>query len=164
MAVDYFINLGSDIKGESKDKAQGPNGDVDVLKYGWGATNDGTTHDGSGGGGGKAEVQDFWFDKFVDSATPAIALACLTGKHIDECDFLARKAGGGQEPFLKYKFEDCIITSIGHGGVNDKDDRPTERVTLNFAKITIDYLKQDEEGVTKSVGEKGYDIAGNAPI
>ena len=31
MAVDMFINLGTSIKGESKDRTQGPKGDCDVL-------------------------------------------------------------------------------------------------------------------------------------
>ena len=33
MALDMFINMGAKIKGESKDKAQGPKGDIDILAW-----------------------------------------------------------------------------------------------------------------------------------
>ena len=36
MALDMFINMGANIKGESRDKVQGPKGDIDILSWTWG--------------------------------------------------------------------------------------------------------------------------------
>ena len=52
MALDMFINMGPNIKGESKDKAQGPKGDIDILAWSWGMSQSGTSHTGGGGGAG----------------------------------------------------------------------------------------------------------------
>ena len=69
MALDMFINMGANIKGESADKARGAKGDIDVLAWSWGMSQSGTTHMGGGGGAGKANFQDLSFTKFVDAAS-----------------------------------------------------------------------------------------------
>lgn len=161
MAVDMFINMGEKIKGESKDKVQGPKGDIDVLAWSWGMSQSGTTHMGSGGGAGKVNVQDISFTKFVDNATPALMMHCCGGTHIDKIVLLCRKAGEKQETYIIITLYECIITSISTGG-SGGEDRLTENVSINFAKFTFDYWKQkDKGGVTASAGEFTYDIAGN---
>jgi len=79
-----FINLGPTIKGESKDRAQGPKGDCDVLAWSWGMSQSGSFHTGGGGGAGKANIQDISFTKWVDKATPALMKHLTKGTHIDE--------------------------------------------------------------------------------
>ena len=90
MALDMFINMGAKIKGESKDKAQGPKGDIDILAWSWGMSQSGNTHTGGGGGAGKASFQDISFTKYVDSASNAIMTALASGSP------LARSAGSSK--------------------------------------------------------------------
>ncbi|MBE0434854.1 MAG: type VI secretion system tube protein Hcp [Methylomicrobium sp.] len=160
MAVDMFINLGPKIKGETKDKEQSKNKDCDVLAWSWGESNSGSFHTGGGGGAGKVNVQDLSLTKWVDSATPAIWLSCALGEHIDKCVLLVRKAGGKQEKYMEITMEKCMITSVSTGG-SGGEDRLTENISLNFAKVKLEYFVQDDKGSTKSSGDFKYDIEQN---
>lgn len=160
MAVDMFMNMGDKIKGETQDAAQSKNNDIDVLAWSWGLSQSGTTHMGSGSGGGKVNVQDMSFTKYVDTSSHAIALACANGTHIPKCVLLCRKAGGKQQKYLEITLEECLITSVSHGGSGGQD-RLTENVTINFAIVTFEYYKQDKDGNTKSAGQMKYSIPEN---
>ena len=46
--------------------------------------------------------------------------------------------------FLKYDFTDVMVESIQWSGSTGGDDTPTESVSFAFAKVAIDYFKQDE--------------------
>ena len=161
MAVDMFINLGPTIKGESKDRAQGPKGDCDVLAWSWGMSQSGSFHTGGGGGAGKANIQDISFTKWVDKATPALMKHLTKGTHIDEVILLVRKAGGKQEVYIKFNLKKCIITSLSTGG-SGGEDRLTENVTINFAEVKFEYFLQDHTGAVASGGEFSYNIEENA--
>src|SRR5712692_11221584 len=90
MAVDMFIKIG-DIKGESVDHAHKE--EIDVLSWSWGLSQQGTMHQGGGGGAGKVNVQDLSFTKFVDKASPNLYKFCCSGKHYPEATLTMRKAG-----------------------------------------------------------------------
>ena len=160
MAMDMFINLGAKIKGESRDKAQGPKGDVDILAWSWGMSQSGTTHTGGGGGAGKANFQDISFTKYIDSASQALMGALAKGTHIDKCVLLARKAGEGQQKYIEIVMEEVIVTTVSTGG-SGGEDRLTENVTLNFAKVSFEYFKQNSKGAAESAGIFKWKIAEN---
>jgi type VI secretion system secreted protein Hcp len=160
MAVDMFINLGANIKGETRDAAQSSKGDIDVLTWSWGMSQSGTTHMGEGSGAGKVSVKDLQFTKYIDAATPAIQLHCCLGKHIPKVVLLCRKAGGKQEKYVEITMEEVLVSSVSTGA-SDGADRLTENVSLNFAKVGFEYFKQGTDGATKSAGACKYDIAGS---
>jgi type VI secretion system secreted protein Hcp len=160
MAVDMFINMGANIKGETQDSAQKAKNDIDVLAWSWGMSQSGTTHTGGGGGAGKVNVQDLSFTKYVDAASPAIQIHCMLGKHIPKCLVLVRKAGGTQEKYIEITMENVLVTSVSTGG-SGGEDRLTENVTLNFSKVAFEYFTQGSDGTTKSAGAAKYDIAAN---
>jgi len=161
MAMDIFINLGASIKGESRDKVQGPKGDVDVLAWSWGMSQSGTTHTGGGGGAGKANFQDLSFTKYIDSSTNALMVALATGKHIPEVKLLVRKAGeAAQKEYILITMNEVMVTSLSTGG-SGGEDRLTENVTLNFAKVTFGYTPQTKEGTLAGVKTFMWDIAEN---
>jgi type VI secretion system secreted protein Hcp len=56
--------------------------------------------------------------------------------------------------------EDLIITSVQTGG-SGGEDRLTENVSLNFAKVQVEYSEQQKDGSGKPVAKMGWDIAGN---
>jgi type VI secretion system secreted protein Hcp len=161
MALDMFINMGAKIKGESVDKVQGPKGDIDVLAWSWGMSQSGSTHMGGGGGAGKANFQDLSFTKYVDKASNALMTALAKGSHIDKVTLLVRKAGEGQQKYIEIDMETVIVTSVSTGG-SGGEDRLTENVTLNFAKVKFAYALQGAKGAVAADAEFNWDIAKNA--
>ena len=160
MALDMFLNMGAKIKGESRDKVQGPKGDIDVLSWSWGMSQSGTTHMGGGGGAGKANFQDISLTKYVDKATNGLMTALAKGSHIDKCVLLVRKAGEGQQRYIQITMEEVLVSSLSTGG-SGGEDRLTENVTLNFAKVKFSYAVQDSKGGVAADADFGWDIAGN---
>lgn len=159
MAMDMFIKIG-DIKGESTDKKHG--GEIDVLAWSWGISNSGTTHQGGGGGAGKANVQDLSFTKYTDASSHALLLAASNGTHITKANLYVRKAGGKGTPieYIKIEMDEVLVTSVSCGG-SGGEDRLTENVTLNFAKVKYEYTPQKADGTPDSAKEMVYNIAEN---
>lgn len=142
MAVDMFLKLDS-IKGESVDDKH--KGEIDVLSWTWGATQTGTTHSGTGGGAGKANVQDLSVTKYIDKATPILLKHCLSGIHIKEAILTVRKAGGKPLEYVKIKMGDAIVSAL-HAGGSGGDERLTETLALNFSKVELEYVPQKADG------------------
>lgn len=161
MALDMFINMGETIKGETADKAREGSGDIDVLAWSWGMSQSGTTHMGGGGGAGKASFQDLSFTKYIDAASNAIMIALAKGTHIPKVTLLVRKAGAGQARYIEIDMSEVMVTSVSTGG-SGGEDRLTENVTLNFAKVKFSYVPQKSDGTLDADKDFAWDIAGNA--
>ena len=157
MAVDMFMKIG-DIKGESTDKKHPDQ--IDVLAWSWGISNSGTTHQGGGGGAGKANVQDLSFTKYIDKSTPDLLLATCNGKHYDSATLIVRKAGEKPLEYLKITMTEVLITSVSQGG-SGGEDRLTENVTLNFASVKLDYVEQKKDGSAGDKPSMNWNIAEN---
>jgi type VI secretion system secreted protein Hcp len=160
MALDMFINMGATIKGESRDKVQGPKGDIDILAWSWGMSQSGSTHSGGGGGAGKANFQDLSFTKYMDSASNALMAALAKGSHLAKCELMVRKAGEGQNKYIFITMEEVMVTSLSTGG-SGGEDRLTENVTLNFGKVTFAYTPQDSKGTVAGDKTFTWNIAEN---
>ena len=161
MAMDMFLNMGANIKGETQDSAQKAAGDIDILAWSWGMSNAGSFHGGGGGGAGKANFQDISLTKYIDKASTAIMIALAKGSHIPECKILIRKAGEGQQKYLQITMEEVLVTSISTGG-SGGEDRLTENVTLNFGKVNFAYTPQDSKGTVAGDKTFAWNIAENA--
>jgi type VI secretion system secreted protein Hcp len=157
MAVDMFIKVG-DISGEAQDSKHSK--EIDVLSWSWGLSNSGNAQIGSGAGAGKVNVQDLSFTKWVDSASPFLMQACCNGKHYDTALLTVRKAGENPVEYLKIKMSQVLITSVTGGG-SGGEDKLTENVSLNFAKVNVDYTPQDKTGKAGTAIPMGWDIAAN---
>jgi type VI secretion system secreted protein Hcp len=158
MAVDMFIKIG-DIKGESRDKAHKE--EIDVLAWSWGMSNSGTAHVGGGAGAGKVNVQDLSVTKYIDKASCDLMLACCNGKHYDKATLIVRKAGEQPVEYVKIEMEEVMITAVSTGG-SGGEDRLTENVTLNFAKVAVEYKEQEKSGSGKPAGSMTWNIAENS--
>jgi len=156
MASDIFAKIG-DIKGESLDAKH--KDEIEVLSFSWGVTNAGATAAGSGGGAGKATFQDLFFIHKIDKASPLLMRACATGTHLKEATITHRKAGKDQQEFLKYKFNDIIISSYQTGGSGHGDVVPTDQISFNFVKIEVLYKPQKADGTLDAGTPVGYDLA-----
>jgi type VI secretion system secreted protein Hcp len=157
MAVDMFMDIAG-IPGESKDSKYGKK--IDVLAWSWGMTQSGTFHAGGGGGAGKANVQDLSFTKWVDDASAPLMLATLNGKHLATAMLIVRKAGETPQDYLKITMTDVMVTSVSTGG-SGGEDRLTENVTLNFAKVKLEYFVQNEKGTVVAGTKYDFDIEAN---
>jgi type VI secretion system secreted protein Hcp len=162
MAMDMFLKLG-DIKGESRDKESSKVGTIDVLAWSWGLSNSGTAHVGTGAGAGKVNVQDLSLTKYLDSASPSLILACCNGKHFPEATLSVRKAGETPLVYLVIKMTEVMVTAVSTGG-SGGEDRLTENVTLNFAKVEVSYTPQDATGKAGNPIPVGWNIAENVKV
>ena len=160
MAVDMFIQIG-DLKGESRDKVHSTK--IDVLAWSWGCSNSGSAHQGGGAGAGKANVQDLSFTKYIDKSTPDLMLACCNGKHFDKAVLTVRKAGENPLEYLLVTLENLMVTNVSTGA-SGGEDRLTENVTLNFARVKVNYKEQTPTGGVGDKPEMGWNIAENAKL
>ena len=160
MAVDMFLELGP-IKGESLDSKHKEK--IDVLAWSWGLSNSGSAHVGEGAGSGKANFQDISITKWIDKSSADLLYACASGKHIDKGQLIIRKAGEKPLEYLIYNFENILISAVSTGG-SGGEDRLTENVTLNFAKVNVEYTQQDQKGGAGAKPKMGWDIPANAKI
>ena len=146
------------VDGEAQDNKHKK--EIDVLSWSWGMSNAGSAHAGGGAGAGKVNVQDLTFTKWVDKATPKLALACCSGQHFKDATLVVRKAGEKPVEYLKIKMDVVFVGSISTGG-SGGEDRLTENVTLNFSKVSLDYIPQDDKGAPGTAKPMAWDIASN---
>jgi len=163
MAVDMFLKL-EGVPGESKDQKLTDH--IEILSFSWGATQQGAYSTGTGGGAGKAHIQEPTFTHFVDKASTVLFQMCVSGKHIAKGEFIARRAGadGKPQPYLNLKFDDLIVSSVQQSGHHGGDDRMTESFTLNFRKFEVVYTTQDNKGVAQPSNPVKWDLQKNAEV
>ena len=133
--IRYFLKLGN-IKGESTDK--GHQDEIEVLSFGWGATQSGGLGGpGGGGGAGKVEVDELTFVATSSLASPPIFAACAKGKHLPEAVLTGRRVGGkGQgQDFLVIKLKEVLITSYSQFA--GEAERPEDEVSLVFGELEV---------------------------
>jgi type VI secretion system secreted protein Hcp len=140
-SADYFLKIDG-IDGESA--AEGHRGEIEIMSWSWGATNSGPMSQGGGGGTGKVSFQDFHFMKRIDKASPKLLERAATGQHIKKAVLTARKSGSSSDYYV-ITFEDVLISSFKQEG-GSSGDVPTESVSFNYQKITIEYKPQSSSG------------------
>ncbi|MEM5435495.1 Hcp family type VI secretion system effector [Paraburkholderia diazotrophica] len=154
MAQDIFIKING-IDGESQDSAH--KNEIEVSNWSWQILQQSSMHAGSGGGAGKATVEDLAFEHLLDRASPNLMKYCLTGKHIDQAVLTVRKAGGNPLEYLKITMNDVIVTQVHPSGSN-ADNGIREHVRLSFAKVKQEYVVQNAQGGSGGAVTAGYDI------
>jgi type VI secretion system secreted protein Hcp len=157
-AVDYFIKFDG-IKGESTDAKH--KDEIDIESWSWGETQSGASHAGGGAGAGKVSIQDFRFVMKLNKASPTLMRACATGQHIKMATLSGRKAGKGQQDYLTFKFHDVLVSSYQTGGSESSSVVPTDQVSLNFAKIEVEYKQQKPDGSLVPGDQFRYDLKAN---
>lgn len=160
MAFDAFVEIDG-IPGESTDAKY--SGWIEATSFHFGVTQTASATDSSAGGGTseRADFQDFSFEKLVDKATPLLLRDCAKGKVFSKIKVVANRAGGSKTPFLTYTFEECVLSSVSHGG-GGGSDFPSESVSVNFAAYKLDYDQQDRKtGSSKGKTSGGYDLKAN---
>jgi type VI secretion system secreted protein Hcp len=161
MATDMFLKI-SGVNGESKDKVYAK--EIGVPAWSWDMGNYGSAHVGGGAGSGKVNVQDVQVTKYIDSASPKLMKACCSGAHYPTAILTVRKAGGSSPvEYIKIKMEEVFISSVSTGA-SLGEERLVENVSLNFAKVNLDYTPQSDKGGAGTAIPFGWDIAANAQV
>jgi type VI secretion system secreted protein Hcp len=160
MAIACFLKIESpDLTGEAQDDRHA--GEIDVLSWSWGLSQNGTMHQPAGGVAGKASVQDLKLSKHLDAATPKLVLACLSGTQFQKATLTcARLAGDGSFPYLAIVMQRVIVRAVDDGGAGG-DAAFAENLSLHFAEVIVRYSRQNQDG---SVGEQvaiGWSIREN---
>jgi len=161
MAVDMFLDIEGEIKGEAQDSKH--KGEIDVLAWSWGMSNSGSFHMGGGGGSGKANFQDLSVTKWVDISSPILQLYCANGDHFKKAVLTCRKAGKTPLEYIKITMEKVLVSSVSTGG-SGGEDRLTENITLNFANVKFEYQEQKPDGSGGDKKNFGWKIAENAQM
>jgi type VI secretion system secreted protein Hcp len=159
--VDYFLKIAT-IDGESKDNKYKDH--IEIESWSWGESNTSTGHTGGGHGAGKVNAQDFHFVMKVNKASPKLILACAEGEHFPDATVIARKAGKGQQDFLKFKFSDVFVSSYQTGGSGHNDVVPTDQISLGYAKMEVEYKEQKQDGSLGGAVKAGYDYQANKKL
>ena len=146
MAFDAYLDI-EGIPGEAT--AAGFEKKIEIFSFSWGASAPVTVGPGSGGiSASRVSISSFNVMKKTDASSPTLFLDCCTGQHIKTMTLSLRKqtGKGGQDVYLKYKFEDVMVESIQWSGSSGGDDTPSESVSFAFAKVTVEYKTQDKAG------------------
>ena len=134
-AFDYFLKLDG-IPGESTDAKH--KGEIDVLSWSWGESQEIAPNAGGGSGTGKVAMTDLHVSANLSKASPQLLLACAAGKHIKSAVLTGRKAGKEQTEFLTFSLSDVLVSGYQTGGatadaaarldlaelLEDRDDLP----------------------------------------
>ena len=142
MPVEMFLKL-SGIEGESSDAKH--KGEIDVLAWSWGLSQEAGSPTGGGGGAGRVKIENISIEKLVDLASPLLLLFGAQGKHITDGTLTTRKPGKGSSDFLLFKMTDVIVTSVHVAAAKDTN-QPTESITLSFGKVEFDYRATKPDG------------------
>jgi type VI secretion system Hcp family effector len=134
-AFDAFLEIDG-IRGESSDKIHKET--IEIQSFSWGATQTGAVRPDP------VTADDFDFVAPVSSATPLLFQAAATGEHISKAVLYVRKAGGGQQDFLKVTLEDVLVSSVQSRSVNES--LPVEEVSLSFSAIQEVYWPTGDDG------------------
>ncbi|MHC4538279.1 MAG: Hcp family type VI secretion system effector [Planctomycetota bacterium] len=159
MPADAFLQIDG-IPGESTDEKH--KNWIEVLSYSHGVSQMGSGSRSTGGAatGGRCDHQDFSIVKELDKASPDLNLVCCNGKHIKKMTLELCRATGDKQPYMKYEFEDAIISSVSIGGGGG--GIPTESVTFNYGKMNWVYTETDHKtGKKKGEVKKWWDLVAN---
>ncbi len=159
MALDMHLKLeGGSVTFTGDSKHKGHTDQIPLLAWSWGMSQSGSfTSGGSGGGAGKANVQDLSFTKYLDKSSTQFIKALVTGAHMDKATLFVSKAGGKQEDFLVVTMEHVMVTSYSTGG-SGGEDMITENISLTFGKFTFEHFGQKADGSVASTGKTTYDM------
>lgn len=138
-AVDYFLKIDG-IDGESTDDKH--KNEIDIESWSWGVSP--TSPSAAGRATSRPCVSPISFTKLLDKATPQLMVNAASGMVIPKATLTARKAGEGQQEFLKIELANVLVSSYQAAG--SSAGAPVEQFALNFSKLTVEYRPQKPDG------------------
>jgi type VI secretion system secreted protein Hcp len=77
---------------------------------------------------------------------------------------VCRRAGGGQQEYLKITMEDVLVSSYTHSGSAGDELVPSEQVSLNYGKLEFSYKEQKADGSLGGEVKQKYDFHANKKV
>jgi len=155
MSVDFFLRIDG-IEGESTDAKH--KGEIDVFSWSWGASNPVPAAPVGGGvGSGRVNIQDLHFTTRMSKASPRLFLACATGQHLKQARLSAVRAGEKAAEFFSLTLSEVRISSYQSGGSEGSDIVPMDQVSLNAAKLAMEYKAVRPDGSFEPPVVAGWD-------
>lgn len=143
MAVNSYIDF-KEFTGDST--AKGHEDQIEILSWQHAFTQP-TSPTRSTAGAGTVEQAThtpFTFSKYLDSGTDDIIGACWRGKQIDEVVVACYRADGADDnapvKYLEITMNHVIVKDYSVSG--GPGDIPVENVSLDYGKVTYNYLPQ----------------------
>jgi type VI secretion system secreted protein Hcp len=112
-----------------------------VSSFSWGVSNNGSP----AGAAPRAVVDDIIITKTIDLSSARVMQNCSVGKTIPTGTLSFFKSIGSQKAqkeYLKITLTDVFVASYEISDPGGADTVPTERISLNFAKIEYEYIPQ----------------------
>lgn len=129
------------IAGESADNKHAR--EIEVESYSWGISSSGAKSAGSASGA--ATIDQFVISKRVDSASPHLFRAALTGARLKSANFVVvRAAGRANNEYIRITLEDVSVVSVKSSGA--QSGPPHEQITFNFRKASYSYAPMKPDG------------------
>jgi len=127
------------IEGESTQKDH--KGEIQIDSFSVGAQGSQSIgSQSSGAGAGKVSIQSFSITKTLDKSSPLLFQAAATGKHFKDATLsFSHKAGGKEQTYLKFDFQNVLISSVQDG--SSGGGQPTEQVTFAFQKVSEAFVQ-----------------------
>ena len=159
MAVNAYLHI-EGVDGPSV----GRSGMIDILSYGFGATQTATYSAGPSGQQPKAGRVDFnnlTITKVTDASSPVLYYNCATAVILSNVYILYDKPiGDKQQDYYRIYLHDAVITSIQSSGHKEET---TETVSFAFAAVEIAYKPEKDDGELDAAIAKGFNLTTLTP-
>ena len=156
-AVDFFLKFDG-IKGESTDAKH--KDEIDVESWSWGRRTPAAVAPAGAPEPARSRCRTSTSRCGRTRRASALMRACATGQHIKVATLTGRKAGKDQQEYLTFKFYDVLVSSFQTGGASRRR-RPVDQVSLDFAKIEVEYRPQQRDGTLGTPVHFGFDLKQN---
>jgi type VI secretion system secreted protein Hcp len=143
MSTDTYLHVQTKRAGKAKGEAAsaGHEGDILVRSWNWGVNASSAL--GSLNAPGRSYKQ-LTVEKNVDAASTALLNALVKNDEVKEAKLTMRKAGEGQVDYFTLTLKNARIVSVDLG--SDESGSTTERVSLSFTAVEIEYRPQQGTG------------------
>ena len=103
----------------------------------------------------RPSISEISVTKEMDKSSPLLFNEATVGKAKKVEIHMCKTGTSAIETYQEYILEDCMVSgySVSSGG-----DRPSESLSLSFAKITTKYIPFNEKGDAGSPVPAGYDL------
>lgn len=143
------------ILGESQDRTY--TNSIDCLAWAWGMSQSYNMHSSESNVVSRSSFQDLSITKYVDKASPLLMQSCAQGTVIADAQLIVRHSGASTNTYFKISLRELIIASVSTSG-SGGEDRLTETITLNFAKVMFEYFPINPDGTQGSGPQFLWDI------
>lgn len=104
---------------------------------------------------GETTIGDIQLVRQLDKSSTKLQESCANGTFFKEVEIhFCSTVKNKQEPYLKYKLYDVIVTSYSFHGDASGDPLPSEQVSLGYSKVDWTYVVLDPK-----TGDKKGDVA-----